>query len=107
MSTSELDHLPTETLDFTPLKVIERDLAGLEFFIVPVDGEVIDDIASGLIDRADRPPDQMRAWARLFAAAPDLLAALKAMMKYYDTPSAPWALLDPARAAIARAEGRP
>lgn len=33
--------------------------------------------------------------ARLIAAAPDLLAALKAMMKYYDTPSAPWALLDP------------
>lgn len=49
---------------------------------------------------------QQHANARLIAAAPDLLAALKAMMSYYDTPSAPWALLDPARAAIARAEGR-
>lgn len=105
MSTSNSEPLTTETLDFTPLKVIERDLAGLEFFIVPVDGEVIDDIASGLIDRADRPPDQMRAWARLFAAAPNLLAALKKIVSDGDY-TAPEGMKRIAQEAIDKAEGR-
>ena len=45
-----------------------------------------------------RPDD-----ALLIAAAPDLLAALQAMMRYYDTPSGPVELLAQARTAIAKA----
>jgi hypothetical protein len=44
--------------------------------------------------------------AALIAAAPELLEAFKAMMRYYDTPCGPWELLAQARAAIAKAEGR-
>src|SRR5882762_5680424 len=64
-----------------PLEVIERDIGGLEYFIVPAGGMISDDLASGIIDRDDYTPEQMRAWARLFAAAPDLLEALKLLYR--------------------------
>lgn len=79
MTNSDTVARPTETLDFKLLEVIERDIGGLEYFIVPVGGMISDDLASGIIDRDDYTPEQMRVWARLFAAAPDLLAAARAL----------------------------
>lgn len=47
--------------------------------------------------------------AHLIAAAPDMLAALKAIVEYETSPDfSKWALrVDAARAAVAKAEGRP
>jgi hypothetical protein len=45
----------------------------------------------------------LEANRKLIAAAPDLLAALQAMMRYYDTPCGPADLLTQANAAIAKA----
>ncbi|HSG19548.1 MAG TPA: hypothetical protein VLA31_02160 [Burkholderiaceae bacterium] len=44
--------------------------------------------------------------ARLIAAAPDLLEALKAMLEYYGSHTACVECQDMARAAIAKAEGK-
>jgi hypothetical protein len=49
--------------------------------------------------------EEVEANAHLIAAAPDLYEALKAMLKYYDTPSGPADLLAQATAAIAKADG--
>lgn len=54
---------------------------------------------------------EMRANARLIAAAPDLLAgareALTALEKMYESTEIPESWVRPLRAAIAKAEGRP
>ncbi len=55
----------------------------------------------------DNNPARADADAHLFAAAPDLLAALKALEPYLDhIPGGIGAEIDHARDAIARAEGR-
>lgn len=55
---------------------------------------------------AEETKEETRANARLIAAAPDLLATLKAMREAYsDTPISTW--LHAINAAIAKAEGTP
>jgi hypothetical protein len=79
----------------TPGPWTDRDCDG------EVDGYVWagDTIICGLGDKA-----KQRADARLIAAAPDLLYALKAMLKHYDYSPSSAALR--AQAAVAKAEGR-
>jgi hypothetical protein len=54
---------------------------------------------------APESEDERCANARLIAAAPDLLAALKAIVNRADDSPMCWPEFDAARAAIARAEG--
>ena len=59
------------------------------------------DVEPGDVDRA-----QAEANARLIAAAPDLLAALQAMLTALDCESVSYREIEAAEAAIAKAEGR-
>lgn len=55
-----------------PWTVVERDVVGAEFFIVPEGREIYQDVASGIIDHHDHyTPDTLRANARLMASAPE------------------------------------
>lgn len=65
------------------------------------DGEAV------VTDRFDSTGDVAVANARLIAAAPDLLAACKAMVRTGKAPADIDAAYDLMRAAIAKAEGRP
>lgn len=58
----------------TAWRAVETELAGLEFFILPVEGPCI---ASGLITHAGRRIEESRANANLLAAAPDLYDAAR------------------------------
>jgi len=53
-----------------------------------------------------RPREERAANARLIAAAPDLLAALKSMVACVEIIGSPVGDMDNARAVIAKAEGR-
>lgn len=71
-------------------------------------GKVGDTCAAGYDGVTDIPNlDNGEAYARLFAAAPDLLEALSAIINHNDDVPAWSPLLDRARAAVAKAEGKP
>jgi len=106
MSTSELEHIPTETraeCSHTPGPWITRGPRRVDQgddYAIVAGGEIIAE-AFGRTSQNNFPPSA--ANARLIAAAPDLLAALKEVVALSDRKHDAW---DAARAAIAKAEGR-
>jgi hypothetical protein len=93
-----------------PWQITEMDLAGVEFFIVPPRSPAcpINDIASLVIDGHPLGRDAQIANAKLIAAAPELLEALRLLLADvadYPAWQRPCLAVDKANAAIAKAIG--
>jgi hypothetical protein len=90
-----------------PWYVVDKQVRGLASGqIATVGGDFYDDGRKDADGWTFSPPLDTAANARLIAAAPELLAALKNHLPWQEEPVQGWGLWKDAVDAIARAEGR-